>query len=37
MLGKCWQLLLIVVGVTLVTALEREIFPQRQYLSKAPW
>lgn len=37
MLEKIWQLLLTVVGVTLLIALEGEISPQSQHLSKAPW
>ena len=37
MLEKSWQLLLTVVGVTLLIALEGEISLQSQGLLKAPW
>ena len=37
MLEKSWQLLLTVVGVTLLIALEGEISLQSQDLLKAPW
>lgn len=37
MLEKIWQLLLTVVDVTLLIALEGEISPQSQHLSKASW
>lgn len=37
MLEKSWQLLLTVVGVTLLIVPEGEISPKSQDLLKAPW